>query len=187
MNRRSFFTSLLAAPAAAWAMLRPKAVESSGLRPPIAGLDDLKPWWPTGEPVYRCFNCRRWTAASKWLPGGVGSSQLQRGGIHHEATIHLCDACIEAIQHCVTCGRRLVRGDFKLRVSPQSEGMAFTAWAAIAPTLEGTMNPAWNQIGARPTNRDLIVADCPPCAGARSFIMPARRMVVRLASGKILG
>jgi hypothetical protein len=57
----------------------------------------------------------------------------------------------------------------------------------VAAGRRGTMNPAWNQIGARPTNRDLIVADCPPCAGARSFIMPARRMLLRLPSGKILG
>jgi hypothetical protein len=75
------------------------------------------------------------------------------------------------------------------------------AWAALRPMRPGAespwmghydvrppmTDPARNQIGARPTNRDLIVDDCPPCAGARSFIMPARRMVVRLPSGEILG
>ncbi len=128
--------------------------------------------------MYRCFNCERWTSQSRWLPEGI----LVVSGPRDHSVARLCDACIEAIQHCATCGRPL--GDFEglLRLSPASEPLAHEAWPSVRHFLQIPADPYGTHgavnveycYGVRPVNRDLIVADCQACARKRHHVIVAQ-------------
>jgi hypothetical protein len=109
---------------------------------------------------------------------------------------HLCDDCIEAIQHCATCGVKLngfstenveewgkVGG---LRLSPASEPMASSAWPKMplgVITWAGML--ARPMYGTRPVTRDLIVADCPNCAIVRKHWALLEYEVFSTHSGRL--
>lgn len=124
MNRRSFFASLLAAPAAAMAALKAKPKPPLTVEAVTEGLkraDYYRMERPLGYSARCCFNCRRWYAhpyGDRWLPNGVRAESALRpvqgfdGGelrLSLPRQIHLCDDCIEAIQNCATCGKPLFR------------------------------------------------------------------------------
>jgi hypothetical protein len=182
-NRRGFIASLLALPTAAVAAIKSKQKPAYGqVRDPGNTSRHFH--------MARCFNCQRLAGPSKWLPNGVllapcppktspsyttGMLSTGMDGAGRTCySVHLCDDCIEAITHCATCDTKLngfptdkveewgkVSG---LRLSPASEPIAFNAWV---PLPDCRMYPQLLDrvyFGARPADRDLIVADCPKCA-----------------------
>jgi hypothetical protein len=135
-NRRGFLASLLALPTAAVAAARKRKSSQPQSIPPTE-------------------------AAFREAIGESGGWPYQLAAYYHLQ----CDSCIDAIQHCATCGRPLANNEGTLRVSPASEPIRFSAW----PKLPwAACEPQEPRCGIRPVHRDLIVADCPACASLRA-------------------
>ena len=160
-NRRGFLASLLALPTAAVAAARKrKSSQPQSIPPTEAAFREAigeSGGWP-----YQCFNCWRLIiTSSKWAAARADDMFCWE----HILYCNLCDSCIDAIQHCATCGRSLANNEGTPRVSPASEPIRFSAWPKLPWAAREPHEP---RCGIRPVHRDLIVADCPACASLRA-------------------